>query len=306
MPEKILNCPLCDAWDASQTKEARREVFQVACRACGEFEITEEAKDVFRCEPTAKAARWCVSAATRRAWDADERILITTENWRSYVDSFVGTSVAMKARMLLETIHAKSDFFGESVEFSHETDWPTIAAKGHEECWSILCHLQSKGFVAQAIDQRHWCLTWSGWEAVEPAAGGMPGLGFVAMAFRPDLDSAFNDGILPAIETDCALKAIRVDREHFQDKICDRIIVDIRRAQFVVADFTYHRGGVYFEAGYALALGRTVIWCCREDQFEQRHFDTHQYQYIVWREPTDLRLKLRDRLRALVPGARLG
>jgi hypothetical protein len=62
---------------------------------------------------------------------------------------------------------------------------------------------------------------------------------------------------------------------------------------------------VYFEAGYALALERIVIWSCREDHVKDLHFDTRQYPHIVWKQPQDLRCQLRDRLRVLVPGARL-
>jgi hypothetical protein len=35
------------------------------------------------------------------------------------------------------------------------------------------------------------------------------------------------------------------------------------------------------------------------------HFDSRQYPHIVWREPTDLRVQLRDRIRALIPRARI-
>jgi nucleoside 2-deoxyribosyltransferase len=67
-------------------------------------------------------------------------------------------------------------------------------------------------------------------------------------------------GIQPSIEVDCGFtKAIRVDREHFGDRIDDRIIAEIRRCRFIVADFTGQRGGVYFEAGFALGLGKPVI-----------------------------------------------
>jgi hypothetical protein len=47
-----------------------------------------------------------------------------------------------------------------------------------------------------------------------------------------------------------------------------------------------------------------VIWTCREDDIGNLHFDTRQYPHIVWHEPADLRSQLRDRLRALLPGAR--
>ncbi|HEX3681192.1 MAG TPA: hypothetical protein VHU83_01525 [Bryobacteraceae bacterium] len=126
------------------------------------------------------------------------------------------------------------------------------------------------------------------------------------MAFDVALTALFEQGIQPAVEADCGMMAVRIDKEHFCDKICDRIIAEIRRAQFVIADFTLQRGGVYFEAGYALALGRPVIWCCRNDELCKLHFDTRQYPHIAWEDPGDLRSQLRDRIGALIPGARLG
>ena len=50
--------------------------------------------------------------------------------------------------------------------------------------------------------------------------------------------------------------------EHI-NKIRDEIISQITRSKFLIADFTGHRGGVYFEAGLAMGLRRSVrtnIW----------------------------------------------
>jgi hypothetical protein len=128
---------------------------------------------------------------------------------------------------------------------------------------------------------------------------------FVAMAFRDSLLEAYTEGIHAAIKKDCGFEAVRMLELEHNDKICDRIIVEIRKAQFVVADFTFHRGGVYFEAGFAHALGRPVIWTCRADGFDELHFDTRQFNHIAWNTPADLRLKLADRIRGTIPGARL-
>lgn len=86
-------------------------------------------------------------------------------------------------------------------------------------------------------------------------------------------------------------------------KIDDRIIAEIRIAGLVVADFTGGRGGVYYEAGYAQGLGIPVVWTCREDYFREKgvHFDTRQYNHIVWRDAADLREKLKNRLLTKVP-----
>ncbi|MDH3514509.1 MAG: nucleoside 2-deoxyribosyltransferase, partial [Gammaproteobacteria bacterium] len=90
--------------------------------------------------------------------------------------------------------------------------------------------------------------------------------------------------------------------EH-NDDINDRIIAEIRKSRFVVADFTGNRGGVYFEAGFALGLGKPVIWTCKRSFFEEHgvHFDTQARNHILWDEPADLRRALQARIEATVP-----
>lgn len=48
------------------------------------------------------------------------------------------------------------------------------------------------------------------------------------------------------------------------------------------------RPGVYFEAGYALGLGIPVFWCVRSDDLANVHFDTRQYNHIVWENERQL------------------
>ena len=94
---------------------------------------------------------------------------------------------------------------------------------------------------------------------------------------------------------------MRMDLKEHNQKICDAIIAEIRRSRFLVADFTGHRGGVYFEAGYALGLGIPVIWTCREDELADTHFDTRQYNHVVWKNEKDLFEKLKRRIEATIP-----
>ena len=123
------------------------------------------------------------------------------------------------------------------------------------------------------------------------------------MSFDPALNSAFSEAIEPAIR-EAGYEPLRVDRVHHNEKICDRIVAEIRRARFVVADVTMQRQGVYFEAGFAMALGLPVIWSCRKDDLKNVHFDTRQYNHIVWGQPPDLKQQLRDRIRATIGAAR--
>lgn len=121
------------------------------------------------------------------------------------------------------------------------------------------------------------------------------------MSFDDSMNEIFEKGMIPAVEVDCNMsRPIRVDEIHQSEKVCDRILAEIRRSQIVIADFTLHRAGVYFEAGFALALGRLVIWTCRKDEIDKAHFDTRQYPHILWSDAADLRTKLADRIQALM------
>jgi hypothetical protein len=125
---------------------------------------------------------------------------------------------------------------------------------------------------------------------------------FVAMWFHSTTQEAYEQGIVPAIE-DAGYRAIRIDKKEHINKIDDEIIAEIRRSHFVVADFTCEpgkvRGGVYFEAGFAMGLRVPVIWTCR-DGTDDLHFDTRQYAHLIWTSPDDLRKQLRARIGAVI------
>lgn len=75
--------------------------------------------------------------------------------------------------------------------------------------------------------------------------------------------------------------AIRIDKEHALEDLVGRIKKEIRSAQFVVADLTDERPSCYFEAGYAEALGKKVIYIASKHSVAKPgtktviHFDIH-------------------------------
>lgn len=134
---------------------------------------------------------------------------------------------------------------------------------------------------------------------------------FVAMWFDPSVNHNFESAIKPAIEA-CGYKAIRVDKTEINDKIDDQIIASIKRAKFLVADFTAQsfdlegrrvheaRGGVYYEAGFAHGLGKSVIFMVDKSQINDIHFDTRQYNHIVYSSIEEARDKLIARINATI------
>jgi hypothetical protein len=105
----------------------------------------------------------------------------------------------------------------------------------------------------------NFTLSAPGWLKVEELLTRLPDTtqAFVAMWFNDATLAAYVDGIEPAI-IDSGYRSVRIDKKEHSNKIDDEIIAEIRRSKFLVADFTCEkekvRGGVYFEAGFAMGL----------------------------------------------------
>jgi hypothetical protein len=127
---------------------------------------------------------------------------------------------------------------------------------------------------------------------------------FVAMWFNDATEEPYINGLHKAIE-DSGYEPRRVDQKHHHlNKVDDEIIAEIRRSRFLVADFTCEpdkvRGGVYFEAGFAMGLNIPIIWTCKETSMNDLHFDTRQYPHIVWKHSADLYTQLKARIGRLI------
>ena len=123
------------------------------------------------------------------------------------------------------------------------------------------------------------------------------------MWFDDSMNEAWDRGMAPAVR-DAGYDPVRIDQREHVNKINDEIIAELRRARFVVSDFTHGdagaRGGVYYEAGFAHGLAIPVIFTCHETSLRDVHFDTRQYNHIVWKSPEELRSRLTSRIAAVI------
>jgi nucleoside 2-deoxyribosyltransferase len=121
---------------------------------------------------------------------------------------------------------------------------------------------------------------------------------FVAMAMHaqnPELDD-----VLDAIKESasrCGIQAERIDEPQSNERITDRVLESIRRAEYVVVDLTYSKPNVYYEAGYAQALGKTPIYVAKEGTLVE--FDLKDYPIIFFTSLKQLKDSLEKRLRGL-------
>lgn len=91
--------------------------------------------------------------------------------------------------------------------------------------------------------------------------------------------------------------AIRIDKEHPLEDLVGRIKKEIRDAAFIVADLTDERPSCYFEAGYAEALPRPVVYVASKQSVitpgtsTRIHFDIHM-NVQLWTNHKELKEKL--------------
>lgn len=131
---------------------------------------------------------------------------------------------------------------------------------------------------------------------------------FIAMAFGwDDTDSFYEKQILPTLKRN-GIKPIIINRHQSNDDLNFQIFEQLDKADFCIADLTYTRPSVYFEAGYA-QRAIPVIYTVRKDHLGKGqpedlrvHFDLQMKPIVVWSNPTDATFsnRLEKRIQATV------
>lgn len=308
MSDGNQGCPVCKGRATILGAEiADHPGRRVTCPRCGHYEYAFVPTALGLNHPPNASLLPYLSAYIRQNQPADGRALRIGNDWTSRAETHRATTVPQKLDKLLRYFTSRSTELGRGIVVKTFTLAPWCDGTDGEALY--LYHaLVERGSLVQLETNPEGGIcqvTPRGWEEIAPSTGaGVPGTVFVAMSYNPELLEAYLRGIEPAL-TDCGFRVIRVDREEHNENILDKIIADLRTAQFMVADFTGHRNGVYFEAGFARGLGRDVVWTCRSDDVKNAHFDTRVYNYVRWNSPEELRELLTARVRATIAGARL-
>lgn len=301
-PEAIQQFRYCWICEAEFANSWPREVdwIVVDCRVCGKYRISETLYAT--AFPLPDSERYRVSFRLKRA----------TLEGRKPPDLTAHTFPALSAGLPTPRTHEKTGLLivslalahpapGEYFPFDEVREYSLAGAKNSDEVRFFIDALKSNGCLKSTPSG--FLITPHGWSEaarlaeVEPTASKRC---FAAFHFVDEMHAVFRDGIAPAI-TDAGFEPRIANAPAHNEQIDARIVAEIRQARFVVADVTYARTGVYFEAGYALGLGRQVIWTCRADrEKEDMHFDTRQYNHILWSDAANLRDQLYTRIVATI------
>ena len=298
-------CPVCRNTQVTVGQYDARLILPVHCEYCGRFGISDEV--IFHVEMNSfEENRHLLSGVLRNAWENGQRLTILTTNIEELLSRAPKTpSIAsLLDRILLAVVQATlASKSIRSMVAIKDTAYPLYYLRSIADLRYLAGFLQQTGFLEAAGTAPEGILvklTPQGWARGEELqlTRGRPNQAFVAMWFDASLRNAYDDGFRPALEA-TGYEAVRVDLVEHTGRIDDRILAEIRQSGLLIADFTGHRQGVYFEAGFALGLGVPVIWSCREDDITNAHFDTRQYNHLTWNSVTEIRQKLEPRVRAL-------
>ena len=126
--------------------------------------------------------------------------------------------------------------------------------------------------------------------------------GFLAMQYGDEDLEAFAANHIKPVVTDTLYFALKDMRDISQAGVIDNLLRDaLRKAKFVVADLTHGNNGAYWEAGFAEALGKPVVYTCERKRFDEvrTHFDTNHCTTVFWSsdDPEKFREEFADTIR---------
>jgi hypothetical protein len=117
---------------------------------------------------------------------------------------------------------------------------------------------------------------------------------FVLMPFDQKFQDVYQLGIRAVCEAEGA-HCERVDEQVFEGGILERIYNQISRADIIIAEMTDRNPNVFYEVGYAHALGKRVIPITQD--VDAIPFDLRNYPHVVYAGISRLMPALAARLR---------
>jgi hypothetical protein len=133
----------------------------------------------------------------------------------------------------------------------------------------------------------------------EPVSSSASERAFILMGMNPD-DPTLTE-VCNAIKAACAAFSVtgfRIDDVEHQDRITDKILASIQETDLIVADLTGERPNVYYEVGYAHAIGKRPILFRKKGT--KLHFDLSVHNVPEYANVAELFGKLHKRLQAVL------
>ena len=296
--QDIDPCEVCEKEQAT-THSSNGDRIRQECPRCGNFEITGTALSMLR-NNIGKEARANLSGWVREKNRSGAVPSLTSYNIENVISRPL-PSVADRALGILEEAERSITRLGDTFNINDSRFLAASYSSESSDVEFLLNMLWEQDLVRAHSMGGNNQIQPNGYAKLDELRNisSESSQGFVAMWFNQDLKDAYTKGLEPGV-ANAGYEPLRIDHLEHINKIDDEIIRQINSSKFLVADFTGHRGGVYFEAGYAMGLGIPVFWTCRETDLSKLHFDIRQFNCIDWKNPEELSTRLSKRLEAVL------
>ncbi len=269
------------------------------CPRCGEFKLSGTASSMMR-RGLGRDRRALLSGWVRNQNRLGSVPMITSENLKMILASPL-PSVLERSNALLDEAVVGLKGLGDMFNINEPRFFAATYSSTSDDVNYLLGILQDQGLAEARTIGGDCEILPRGYIRLDEFKGmrTTSANGFVAMSFHSDFNETYSNGFQVGI-IGAGYDPIRMDQVEHINRIDDEIIKQINSSKFVVADFTGHRSGVYFEAGYALGIGIPVFWTCRKSDMSDLHFDIRQFNCIDWQTPDELAKRLQVRLEAVL------
>lgn len=291
-------CVICITQEAETISSTFDGIHQ-KCPRCGEFNASGTAQSVIGHE-LGSGKRAKISGWVREQNQSGSMPMITSENLTKIVERPI-PSFAIRATKLLTEAESSLNSLGERFNINEPRFLSATYSSNIQDVSFLLRLLKDQGLAEQITFEGLCEILPSGYMQLDEMKGKVTASSqaFIAMWFHDDLNQIYTKGFQLGV-FDAGYSPVRIDHTEHINRIDDEIIKQINASKFVVADFTGHRGGVYFEAGYAMGANIPVFWTCRKNDMSELHFDIRQFNCIDWETPEELANRLATRIEAVL------
>lgn len=308
-------CPLCGS-DECQVEESVRFGFFIRCKTYDvSFHLSDDIYADYEDKPEFNKLMNLIVEKTLRKKKASNNAY-----WVFYCDpneessnenpEFLNLAPLLTSYPITFMEQADRALLNLSIKCPHYGDPVTLDYNDYRLFLTEPDNIRGMLFVLEDLGYiRHpnngWFISAEGWKHIEELRKKHAEVkqGFIAMSFKPEAESirqCFKTAI-----TEAGYAPMIIDEKEHNHQIVPELLKEIEKSKFLVLDVTYPNYGAYYEAGYALALGKEVIICCdnkvfSDDRFERPHFDIAQASQIRWSTEDELVERLIKRIKATV------
>lgn len=330
------NCPVCRGEASSVSFDALKDETTVVCPTCGRFTITTKAKESIDMDKLASYLYYhSIFDESKNSFHSYFYVCYDAPDNSDYwvitydmVENWYPKSFSEKVDLFLLLLEEKSNYMGYDVLFSDEQIisacfakrkitgyWENYETEKEDQCEYFVKYLKEQQYIEKYPDITQLSIAPNGYKRIDELQkdDSKSKEVFVSMAFNDgtrQTREAIRDGII-----DAGYSPEFIDEIIHNHQIMPEMFRLIRECRFLIMDVSDPNYGAYYEAGYALGLGKEVIISCKEEVFTKKyeteeekrlekymkpHFDIAQKQLLIWKDYEDLTHKLSEWIKSII------